>query len=101
MSAAAAGGSRAGLYIPGTINRFGGSAHAEYGSLRAISYPTALFGTVTTRYNDFRSAYMQNPLPGGLVGAALGGGGGLNGHHAVPTTRELATPGRARSRGAC
>ena len=54
-----------GPYIPGTINRFGGSAHAEYGPLRAISYPTAPFGTVTTRYNDFRSAYMQNPCPAG------------------------------------
>jgi hypothetical protein len=54
-----------GPYIPGTINRFGGSAHAEYGPLRAISYPTVPFGTVTTRYNDFRSAYMQNLCPAG------------------------------------
>jgi hypothetical protein len=52
-----------GPYIPGTTNRFGGSAHAEYGPLRVISYPTAPFGTVTTRFNDFRSAYMQNPCP--------------------------------------
>jgi hypothetical protein len=54
-----------GPYIPGTTNRFGGSAHAEYGPLRVISYPTAPFGKVTTRYNDFRSAYMQNPCPAG------------------------------------
>ena len=43
-----------GPYIPGTTNKFGGSAHAEYGPLRAISYPTAPLGTVTTRFNDFR-----------------------------------------------
>jgi hypothetical protein len=54
-----------GPYIPGTINRFGGSAHAEYGPLRVISYPTAPFGTVTLRYNDFRSAHMSNPCPAG------------------------------------
>ena len=43
-----------GPYIPGTTNTFGGSAQAEYGTLRAISYPTAPVGTVTKRYNDFR-----------------------------------------------
>jgi hypothetical protein len=43
-----------GPYIPGTTNLFGGSAHAEYGSLQVISYPTAPFGTITKRYNDFR-----------------------------------------------
>jgi hypothetical protein len=52
-----------GPYIPGTTNRFGGSAHAEYGPLRVISYPTAPFGTVTLRYNDFRSNHMKNPCP--------------------------------------
>jgi hypothetical protein len=50
-----------GPYIPGTTNRFGGSAQAEYGPLRVISYPTAPFGTVTLRYNDFRSNHMKNP----------------------------------------
>jgi hypothetical protein len=64
-----AGGScwwqQGGPYIPGTVNRFGGSAHAEYGPLRAISYPTDPFGTVTKRFNDFRSAYMPNPCPAG------------------------------------
>jgi len=54
-----------GPHIPGTVNRFGGSAHAEYGPLRAISYPTDPFGTVTKRFNDFRSAYMPNPCPAG------------------------------------
>lgn len=52
-----------GPYIPNTTNKFGGSAHAEYGPLRVISYPTAPFGTVTTRYNDFRSDHMKNPCP--------------------------------------
>ena len=50
-----------GPYIPGTTNRFGGSAHAEYGPLRVISYPTAPFGTVTLRFNDFRSNPISNP----------------------------------------
>jgi hypothetical protein len=52
-----------GPYIPGTTNDFGGSAQAEYGPLRAISYPTAPFGTVTTRFNDFRSDERSNPCP--------------------------------------
>jgi hypothetical protein len=54
-----------GPYIPNTTNRFGGSAQAEYGPLRAMSYPAAPFGTVTLRYNDFRSAMMANPCPAG------------------------------------
>jgi hypothetical protein len=52
-----------GPYIPGTTNKFGGSAAAEYGPLRVISYPTAPFGTITTRFNDFRSATVANPCP--------------------------------------
>jgi hypothetical protein len=47
-----------GAYIPGTTNTFGGNSHAEYGPLRAISYPTAPLGLVTKRFNDFRS----NPI---------------------------------------
>lgn len=43
-----------GPYIPGTTNTFGGSAHAEYGALRAISYPSSPLGTITKRFNDFR-----------------------------------------------
>ncbi len=43
-----------GPYIPGTTHLFGGSAHAEYGPLRAISYPSNPFGTITKRFNDFR-----------------------------------------------
>jgi hypothetical protein len=44
-----------GGYIPGTVKRFGDNAGAEYGPLRVISYPTAPFGLITERYNDFRS----------------------------------------------
>jgi hypothetical protein len=43
-----------GPYIPGTTHLFGGSAHAEYGPLRAVAYPSNPFGTVTKRFNDFR-----------------------------------------------
>jgi hypothetical protein len=50
-----------GPYIPGTTQKFGGSAKAEYGPLRVISYPAAPTGTVTTRYNDFRSNTFANP----------------------------------------
>jgi hypothetical protein len=50
-----------GPYIPGTSNKFGGSAHAEFGPLRNIHYPTAPFGTITERLNDFRSATISNP----------------------------------------
>jgi hypothetical protein len=44
-----------GPYIPGTTNDFGGSAAAEFGALTVIHYPTAPFGLVTERSNDFRS----------------------------------------------
>ena len=54
-----------GPYIPGTTNKFGGSAHAEFGPLRAIHYPTAPFGAVTIRLNDFRSPAINNPCPTG------------------------------------
>ncbi|MBV9207344.1 MAG: hypothetical protein JO037_18525, partial [Actinobacteria bacterium] len=52
-----------GPYIPGTTNQFGGSAQAEYGPLRVISYPTAPFGTITLRLNDFRSSQLALPCP--------------------------------------
>jgi hypothetical protein len=50
-----------GPYIPGTTNTFGGSSQAEYGPLRVISYPTAPFGLITERLNDFRSN--TTPVP--------------------------------------
>jgi len=52
-----------GAYIPGTKDLFGGNAHAEYGPIRIIEYPTAPFGTVTKRLNDFRSNAVANPCP--------------------------------------
>jgi hypothetical protein len=52
-----------GPYIPGTTKKFGGSAKAEFGPLRVISYPTAPFGLITKRLNDFRSAQIANPCP--------------------------------------
>jgi hypothetical protein len=52
-----------GAYIPGTKNDFGGSAHAEYGPLRVVNYPTAPYGTVTKRFNVFRSNPIANPCP--------------------------------------
>jgi hypothetical protein len=50
-----------GRYIPGTRREFGGSAAAEFGPLRVIHYPTAPFGFITERSNDFRSRII--PLP--------------------------------------
>jgi hypothetical protein len=50
-----------GPYIPGTTQKFGGSAAAEYGPLRAISYPANPTGTITKRYNDFRSNEISLP----------------------------------------
>ena len=52
-----------GPYIPGTVDRFGGNAHAEFGPLRVIDYPTAPYGTITKRSNDFRSNTVSNPCP--------------------------------------
>jgi hypothetical protein len=54
-----------GPYIPNTTNLFGGSAKAEYGPLRVITYPAAPFGAITKRFNDFRSAQRSNPCPAG------------------------------------
>jgi len=54
-----------GPYIPGTTNTFGGSSQAEFGSLRQVDYPTAPFGLITIRLNDFRSNAAANPCPTG------------------------------------
>jgi hypothetical protein len=45
-----------GPYLPNANYRYGRSAHALYGPLRVISYPAAPFGSITKRFNDFRSA---------------------------------------------
>jgi len=50
-----------GPYIPGTTNLFGGSSKAEFGPLRQVDYPTAPFGSVTIRLNDFRSSAISVP----------------------------------------
>jgi hypothetical protein len=52
--------------IPGTINHFGGSAAAEFGSLLRTDYPTPGF-TITTRINNFNSGDLRNPCPVGLA----------------------------------
>jgi hypothetical protein len=52
-----------GRFIPGTKNKFGGSAQAEFGALSVIHYPTAPFGTITERANDFRSNVITLPCP--------------------------------------
>ena len=54
-----------GRYIPGTTNKFGGSSKTEFGPLRVVDYPTAPFGAVTKRLNDFRSPVLNNPCPTG------------------------------------
>jgi hypothetical protein len=54
-----------GPYIPGTTNKFGGNSHAEFGSLRAITAPTAPFGTITKRLNDFRRNLASLPCLAG------------------------------------
>jgi hypothetical protein len=50
-----------GRYIPGTTNLFGGSSKTEFGPLRQVDYPTAPFGSVTIRLNDFRSNAISVP----------------------------------------
>jgi hypothetical protein len=50
-----------GPYIPGTTNLFGGSSKTEFGPIREVNYPTAPFGSVTIRLNDFRSNTISVP----------------------------------------
>jgi len=50
-----------GPYIPGTTNLFGGSSKTEFGPIREVDYPTAPFGSVTIRLNDFRSNAISVP----------------------------------------
>jgi hypothetical protein len=54
-----------GRYIPDTTKLFGGSSRTEFGPIRDISYPTAPFGSVTIRLNDFRSNTISVPCPAG------------------------------------
>ncbi len=56
-----------GDFIPGTINHFGGSAHAEYGSLLRVVEPIPPF-TTRSRIQDFNSGDRSNACPVGLFG---------------------------------
>ena len=54
-----------GPFIPGTVNTFGGNSKTEFGPLEPVHYPTAPFGTVTIRLNDFRRMLPTNPCKTG------------------------------------
>ncbi|HET7050463.1 MAG TPA: hypothetical protein VFI54_19525 [Solirubrobacteraceae bacterium] len=56
-----------GNFIPGTINHFGGSAHAEFGGLLRVLFPEPHFKT-SSPFSDFNSGDIGNPCP------AFGGG---------------------------
>jgi hypothetical protein len=51
-----------GNFIPGTINRFGGSSTKEYGPLLAVTFPEPGF-TASTSLVDFNSGDRRNPCP--------------------------------------
>ncbi len=51
--------------IPGTINHFGGSAHAEFGSLLRVVFPVPGPTTIDP-IQDFNSGDRSNPCPIGL-----------------------------------
>jgi hypothetical protein len=61
-----------GNFIPGTIDHFGGSAHAEYGRLPRVAFPVpplADGSTTTDQFEDFNSGDLHNLCP---VGPAFG-----------------------------
>jgi hypothetical protein len=49
-----------GNFIPGTINHFGGSAHAEFGGLLRVLFPEPHFKT-SSPFSDFNSGDFSNP----------------------------------------
>ena len=49
-----------GRFIPGTVNKFGGSSKAEFGPLLRTLYPEAGF-TTAVLINNFNSGDMRNP----------------------------------------
>src|SRR5205085_12137665 len=53
-----------GRFIPGTINDYGGNAHAEYGPILKTAYPTAVW-KLTRLYNNFNSGKLPNDCPAG------------------------------------
>jgi hypothetical protein len=52
-----------GGHLPGTVQDFGGSAHAEYGGLLKLTYPGGTGGLPSVRYNNFRRVLPDNPCP--------------------------------------
>ncbi len=54
-----------GAFIPGTVNKFGGSSTTEFGSLLSLNYPTP--GGANSRFNDFRQVLPNNPCPQNLL----------------------------------
>lgn len=53
--------------VPVHLNHFGGSAHAEFGSLLYVVEPVAGF-TTRNRIQDFNSGDRSNPCPVGFLG---------------------------------
>lgn len=53
-----------GKFIPGTVNRFGGSSTAEYGPLLSVVFPEPGF-TTSRSLVDFNSGDRRNPCPTG------------------------------------
>jgi hypothetical protein len=51
-----------GKFIPGTVNEFGGSSAAEYGSLLSVDFPVA-GPSIINQFEDFNSGNMRNPCP--------------------------------------
>jgi hypothetical protein len=51
-----------GNFIPGTVNHFGGSAHAEYGPLLRVLFPEPGF-TTSQPFSDFNSGDLRNRCP--------------------------------------
>jgi hypothetical protein len=51
-----------GDFIPGTLNDYGGSAHAEFGPLLQTVYPVKGW-TTETLYNNFNSGNLSNDCP--------------------------------------
>ena len=43
-----------GRYLPNTVKNFGGNSTKEFGPLLSLASPSAPFGTVSKRYNNFR-----------------------------------------------
>jgi hypothetical protein len=51
-----------GPFIPGTIDRFGGTSATEYGQLLLTPYPVKS-NKISWRYNNFQNDLGTNPCP--------------------------------------